>query len=268
MNSSKKPDSEAIAFLAQHPDHAGQIALGQTVDHVCGTWTGLRHAHVQGSVELKREAALGSIELHRGDADVEGDAVGVEPDRGYARDIKIFDLGEDGLPRSRVDAVRGRHIGQGWWRLTDPSRVEVANGHLERVPAPRHAQLGETVDAQVETMHLPANAIATEARAVEEDGFDATPFWVDYHVRLAEPLACILLPALVLFFAVSGPPFPGPAATLLISGVLGVGYILLVAVASSLGRGGTLSPGLAGWGPVGIFTALAAALGLRMLRRL
>jgi LPS export ABC transporter permease LptG/LPS export ABC transporter permease LptF len=196
------------------------------------------------------------------------EAARFDPDRGRARDITIFDLGEDGLPKSRVDASRARHIGQGWWRLTDPTRIEVADGHLERVPAPRHAQLGETVDAEVDTMHLPVNLIAEEAISVESDGFDATPFWVDYHVRLAEPLACIVLPALVLFFAVSGPPFPGPAQTLLVSGIVGVAYILLTAISASLGRGGVVAPAIGAWGPILLLSSLAGFLGFRLWRRL
>jgi lipopolysaccharide export system permease protein len=191
-----------------------------------------------------------------------------DPDRGQAQDLTIFDLGEDGLPLSRTDARAGRHIGQGWWRLTDPSRVELNNGRVSRVPAPRHAQLGDTVEASIDTMHLSVNAIAAEARAVEEEGFDATPFWLDYHARLAEPFACLVLPALVLFFAVGGPPFPGPAQTLLMSGIVGVSYILLVAVAKSLGRGGALAPVLGAWGPISIFGVIAIVLFTRVWRRL
>lgn len=196
------------------------------------------------------------------------EATRFDPDRGWARGITIFELGEDGLPKSRVDATRARHIGQGWWRLTDPTRIEVAEGQLVRVPAPRHAQLGDTVYAEVDTMHLPVNQIAEEARSVEADGFDATPFWVDYHVRLAEPLSCIVLPALVLFFAVSGPPFPGPAQTLLVSGIVGVTYILLMAVSSSLGRGGVVLPAIGAWGPIFLLSLLAGFFGFRLWRRL
>ncbi|MGI9591411.1 MAG: LptF/LptG family permease, partial [Myxococcota bacterium] len=98
-------------------------------------------------------------------------------------------------------------------------------------------------------------------------GFDATPFWVDYHARLANPFACIVLPALALFFAVGGPPHPSPAQTLLVSGVLAVGYILLTAVSSSLGRGGVLAPVLSGWVPVGFFGTLALAQGARLWQR-
>jgi lipopolysaccharide export LptBFGC system permease protein LptF len=196
------------------------------------------------------------------------EAARFDPDRGWARDITIFDLGEDGMPKSRVDAPLARHIGQGWWRLTDPTRIEIVGGRLEWVPAPRHAQLGEAAEAEVDTMHLPVNQIAEEARSVEADGFDATPFWVDYYVRLAEPFACIVLPALVLFFAVSGPPFPGPAQTLLVSGIVGVTYILLVAIFASLGRGGMVPPAIGAWSPILLLSLVAGFLGLRLWRRL
>ncbi|MDJ0851520.1 MAG: LptF/LptG family permease [Myxococcota bacterium] len=191
-----------------------------------------------------------------------------DPDLGQARGITIFDLGDDGLPTSRTDAVTGRHIGHGWWRLTTPTRVEVEPGRLLRVPAPRHAQLGDTVQAEVDTMHLSAREIAHEVAAVEADGFDATPFRVDFHVRLAEPFACLVLPALVLLFAVGGPPFPTPAQTLLVSAVVGVSYVLLVAVSSSLGRGGVVPPIVSAWAPIASFALLTTAMACRLARRL
>jgi LPS export ABC transporter permease LptF/LPS export ABC transporter permease LptG len=196
------------------------------------------------------------------------EAARFDPDLGQAREVTIYGLGADGLPLSRTDAGRGRHIGQGWWRLSSPTRLEVTNGHLERVPAPRHAHLGDTVSAEVDTMHLAVHEIGVQAREIEADGFDATPFWVDYHVRLAEPISCILLPAVVLIYAVTGPPFPGPASTLLVSGIIGVSYILLVALSSSLGRGGVLPPGVSAWGPVVVFAVVAGWFGARLWRRL
>jgi len=187
-----------------------------------------------------------------------------DPDRGQARDLTIYDLGSDGLPTARTDAVSARHIGDGWWRLTAPTRVEIGEGGLATATPPRHVHLGDTIEARVDTMHLPIHRIAEEARSLERDNMDATPFWVDYYVRLAEPLSLIVLPATVLFFAVAGPPFPGPVQTLLLSGVIGVSYILLGAVSSSLGRGGVLSPMLSAWGPVVLFSLVAAAFAFRI----
>jgi LPS export ABC transporter permease LptF/LPS export ABC transporter permease LptG len=191
-----------------------------------------------------------------------------DPDRGLARELTIYDLGPDGLPVARTDAVSARHIGEGWWRLRNPTRVEVHDGRLDLVDPPRHVQLGDTVEAKVDTMHLPVNQIAEEARSLERDDIDATPFWVDYYVRLAEPFSLIVLPAAVLFFAVGGPPFPGPAQTLLLSGVIGVAYIMIGAIASSMGRGGTLDPVLSAWGPVFLFAVLAGFFAFRIRTRI
>ena len=120
--------------------------------------------------------------------------------------------------------------------------MEIREGEVHEAPAHTYANLGEVLPADLDTMHLSIGALAKEIQVVEADGYDATPLRVDYHVKLADILACVLLPASVLFFAIGGPPFPGPAQTLLVSGIVGVAYILLMAVSSSLGRGGVVPP--------------------------
>ncbi|MBW2267756.1 MAG: LptF/LptG family permease [Deltaproteobacteria bacterium] len=191
-----------------------------------------------------------------------------DTDLGHVRDVTLYELGEHGMPTARTDAARGRHIGDGWWRFIDPTRVELNGAGAKVVDAPLHQQLGEIVAAEVDTMHLPVHRIAEEARAIEADGFPATEFWVDYQVRLAEPFACVVLPVLMLLFAVAGPPFPGPAQTLLVSGIVGVAYILLGAVSSSLGRGDVISPVAAAWGPVALASLATAFYAARVWRRL
>jgi lipopolysaccharide export system permease protein len=117
-------------------------------------------------------------------------------------------------------------------------------------------------------MHLSVAGLAREIEDVEASGYDATTFRVDFHSKLAEALSCVVLPAVMLFFAVGGPPFPGPAQTLLVGGILGVGYILLTGVAASLGYGGALPPAVAGWAPALLFSGLAGFFGVRLWRRL
>jgi lipopolysaccharide export system permease protein len=146
-------------------------------------------------------------------------------------------------------------------------RIEIDGANARRVESRRFAQLGETLSAKVDTMHLSVAELAEEIREVEAGGYDATTFRVDYHAKLADPFACVVLPAVVLFFAVTGPPFPGPAQTLLVSGIVGVVYILFSGVAASLGYGGALPPAAAGWGPVLLFGAIASLFGVRLWRR-
>ena len=191
-----------------------------------------------------------------------------DPEAGQAQGIALFELGKGGLPTSRTDAVHARHIGQGWWRLTAPSRLEVGPDRIDRVVPSRHALLGDTAEAGVDTAHLSVRELSQEIAAVEADGFDAAKFRVEFHKRLAEPWACLVLPALVLFFAAGGPPFATPAQTLLVSAVIGIVYMLSVAVGVSLGSGGALPPLVGAWAPIGVFSLLTAAAGVRLLRRL
>jgi lipopolysaccharide export system permease protein len=190
--------------------------------------------------------------------------------RGVASEIAIYELGEDGLPVSRTDARAARLVNEqtGLWKLDDPARIEVAGDTVRRVPPPKYAQLGESLPAEIDTMHLSVAGLGRLIEEVELDGVDATELRVDYHAKLAEPLACLVLPAAILFFAVGGPPFPGPAQTLLVSAVLGVSYILLNGVAASIGYGRTLPPGPAAWAPTLLYASLAGFFGLRLWRRM
>ena len=64
-------DGAGVALLAERLDDVGEIALGRRRDHIGGGRAGVAHAHVERTVEPEREAALGLVELHRGDAEIE-----------------------------------------------------------------------------------------------------------------------------------------------------------------------------------------------------
>ncbi|MCH2169582.1 LptF/LptG family permease [Myxococcota bacterium] len=191
-----------------------------------------------------------------------------DPEDGEADLVTVYELGEDGLPISRTDAQSARHIGHGEWRLHDPARVELFGGSPRVVPAPEYLRLGEALPAEVDTMHYSAGELRVEAEAVESAGYDASVLRTDYHVKLAGVLACIVLPAVVMFYAVGGPPFPGPAQTLMASGIIGVGYILLTGVGASLGHGRAIPPVAGGWGPLAVLGLIGGYFGHRLWRRL
>jgi len=187
----------------------------------------------------------------------------LDSDLGTARGITYYDLGSDDLPRARVDARSGRYVGRGVWRLEDPVRVELVDHVLRRVAAQPFAELGDDVPAEVDTRELSVGELRSEIRAVEESGYDATPYRVDFYAKLTTPLACFVLPALALFFALRGPPYPNPAYTLLFSVTVAVGYVLATGVSRSLGYGGALPPIVAGAGPTILLFVLSILLGRR-----
>lgn len=166
-----------------------------------------------------------------------------------AQDISIFELDENGLPTSRTDASKARHIGDGLWKLVNPIRLLILNTSFELAPTGSYIQLGTEPKVQVDTMHLNARQLSQTIDDTEAGGYDASAYRVALHMKLAAPLMCLLLPAVVLFFALGGPPFPSPALTIFVSCGIGIGSILLSDVFSSFGYGGFVPTSLAGWGP-------------------
>ena len=225
----------------------------------------LKRTEIKGDVTAQRERSQAGAWYRSGKQVLE--AVRVDADLGEAEGLKIYQLGDDGLPISREDATSARHVGRGVWRLVDPVRIEIEGDRARRATPRRFAELGQTLSAEVDTKNLSVAELGREIQEVEQGGYDATAFRVDYYAKLAEPFACMVLPAVVLLFAVAGPPFPGPAQTLLVSGIVGVVYILFSGVSRSLGYGGAVPPALGGWGPVLLFGNVAALLGLRLWRR-
>jgi hypothetical protein len=71
-------DTGGVAFVAQRPQDAGQLALAGLVDQVGGP-QGPRgvHPHVERALAPEAEAALGAIELRRAHAQVEQGAAGL-----------------------------------------------------------------------------------------------------------------------------------------------------------------------------------------------
>jgi lipopolysaccharide export LptBFGC system permease protein LptF len=194
----------------------------------------------------------------------------LDTDRGLARGhLTVYDLDENGLPVGRLDARSGFHQGQGRWRVYDARRIELNEAGIPKVgKVPKYLQLGATLQADIDTRHLSVGQLASQIAEARADGMDATELEIERYSRLAQPLACFVLPVAALFYAVTGPPFPGPAPTLFASAILGVSYILMTGVAASFGHGRTLSPFLAAWAPTLIYTAITAVLGVRVWRRL
>jgi len=182
----------------------------------------------------------------------------LDPSLGTADEIVVYQLVSHGLPSNRIDARSARYVGGGRWRLRDATGVEMnEDGHMTPMTPSRYIELGEQPSGERDLMHLSVAQIWSLLREFSSSGDSTTAFEVDLHLKLATPLACLLLPALVMIFAVSGPPFPSPALTLVLAGAIAVGYTLSAGAFASFGRGGVLPPWAGGWGPsLFVITAL------------
>lgn len=184
----------------------------------------------------------------------------VDSQLGEAQEISIYDLDTTGLPVRRIYAQAAHHIGNGVWELVAPIETEISTEGLRTIPASPRIQLGDAPKETFASTHFNVWELAEKIREVDASGYDSTSYRVDWHVKLAASFACVLLPVVALFFALGGPPFPSTSLTLLASGVLGVGHVLVTGVSTALGYGGSLPPIIAGWAPMLILMSLACVL--------
>lgn len=186
---------------------------------------------------------------------------------GTADKIVVYQLLSNGLPESRIDARSARYSGDGQWLLRDATGVEMdQSGLLSSMIPPRSVELGEQPSDELDLMHISAGELWSLVRELGSSGHSTTAFEVDLHLKLATPLACLLLPALLMIFAVTGPPFPSSGLTLVLAGGLAVTYTLAAGSFASFGRGGAVPPWVGGWGPS--LVVLVLLIGLVLRRRI
>ena len=171
----------------------------------------LKRTEIKGSYYKEQEERQKAAVWYRSGRRVL-EAARFDPSAGTAENLSIYELGEDRLPISRTDAASARHVGQGWWLLESPTRIVVSEDRVRDLEAPRYVDLGETLPAEVDTMHLSLAEVGQLIDETEADGVDTTSLRVDFHVKFAQSFACIVLPAVVLFFRRHGTAVSGAGA--------------------------------------------------------
>ncbi len=180
---------------------------------------------------------------------------------GRIPDLVVYEVGPSGLPSARIHAREARHVGGGEWELVGAEAVLISERGLQRVEPPGRYALGEARRAEIDPMHHSAHSLAVEIHAAQASGYPALPLRIEWHRKLAGPVACLLLPAIALLVAVRSRRPPSAARNLVLCAVIGVSYLLAGDVAASLGQGGQLSPAAAGWtAPLLAATGLFALL--------
>ena len=180
---------------------------------------------------------------------------------GMARDLTLYELGRTGLPEQRLDVRVARYLGHNAWSLTEAKQTLISRAGLIDVEVADTRQIPEIESSLSDPAHLDIAQLRKHVLEAKTGGYDATAFEVDYQVRLAQPLQCLLLPWLGLLVAL-GVRKPAPSVLYAIG--IGVGFILVTGVSIAFGYGNTLPPIVAGWLPSGV---VAFAVGILQLRR-
>lgn len=227
----------------------------------------LKNTEIKGRMQASRATGKGNereVPVWFGSGNRHFEASLLDPQQGTAFGLTVYELGDDGLPVRRIEIGQARQFSHGRWRVEDALDLEISKDGIVTKPADPVVSLGEAVPAEIDTMHFSVRALRDEIEQVRAGGWDATQLSVDLHVKIAAPLACFVLSALVLFFCVSGPPYPSTGVSLMVSGGIAVAWVLLTGVSASLGYGGALPAWVAGWAPTAVFAAAAGVMGWRL----
>ncbi len=188
----------------------------------------------------------------------------LNPILGWAERLSVYEISATGLPETIIDARRAIRVGDsGFWRLQNAIQYTLSTFGGGEQPAPVRIDLGDD-ESSTDTMHLGTRELAALIEEAEADGFETTPFLVDFHVRLANPWACLVLPGVLLFLALAvRSVLRSPALVMLSAVALAVVYILLTDTGAALGYGGAVPPVVGGWGATGLLAFVALALASR-----
>jgi lipopolysaccharide export system permease protein len=169
----------------------------------------------------------------------------------------------------RIDAARATWE-EGQWVFYDVVERTFRSGELVEITRAdrKNIDLAETPEdfevLRTETDEMPLRKLRRYIRKIESEGYDSTPYRVDFHVKISFPVLNIITAFLGIPFALRLPRIGGLAAAAGMSLVLGFTFWVLFAVTVSIGQTGLLPPLVAAWAANILFAALGIYLLLRV----
>lgn len=150
------------------------------------------------------------------------------------------------------------------WKPSDVREVRFArDGSLESSQlADREFTIDETPEdftaVHREAEDLSYRSLAREIRDLRRKGIDTTEARVDLWLKLAVPFISVVMALVAIPLSSRYSRGSGVAASVGLALVVGFSYWVVLALTTSLGKGGVLPPPLAAWSANIIFTAIGA----------
>jgi lipopolysaccharide export system permease protein len=164
----------------------------------------------------------------------------------------------------RIDAHKGIYR-DGEWILRDClEQIRLKDGtHQVTYPSELTLKIDlapenlKTVVKKSEEMSF--SELSTYIQRVEDEGYDATPYKVDWQAKVAFPLVCLVMAIVGTAIGLRKKRGEGIAASIAYGTGVAFCYWVVHSFCISLGRAGTLSPILAAWLTNILFISIALA---------
>ncbi|MGD8294371.1 MAG: LPS export ABC transporter permease LptG [Desulfobacterales bacterium] len=153
----------------------------------------------------------------------------------------------------RVDAAKGK-FKQGQWVLYD-AMEQVLNNKSGSYDVTFQSEMVENLDFLPEDLKRVAKKseemsfqeLYRYVQDIESEGYDATPYWVDYHSKFALPVVCLILCIIATGITLRTNAGHGLSITIIYGITVVFLYWISQSFCLSLGHGGVLSPIIAAW---------------------
>jgi lipopolysaccharide export system permease protein len=187
--------------------------------------------------------------------------------RAFDVSLNFFDAGFN-ITR-RIDAREGEYIEEHWVfkdvmdQVRHPEDGSFAVQHLDQLSLPLDFDPMDLKAVAKESDEMGLLELSDYIQAANSDGYDATPYRVDWHAKMAYPLVCIILS--VIAVAIAGRGRRGENLPIVVVTGIGLAFCFWVlhGFSLSLGYAGMLPPFVAAWLPNVMYFFTAAILLLR-----
>jgi lipopolysaccharide export system permease protein len=180
--------------------------------------------------------------------------------------VSIYIFGENFQLIRRVDAQRGEFRQEGWVltgimdQRLDQTGKDFVVTFVDELAEPLDFSIDDLKRMAKKSGEMNFGALHEYIRKIEAEGYDAAPYRVDLHGKIAWPLVCVIMCILATAIAVRRNLREGAAIGI----AFGVGsafmYWVTMSFCISLGYGGILPPFLAAWTANFIFICIGGIL--------
>jgi lipopolysaccharide export system permease protein len=186
----------------------------------------------------------------------------VVPRRRQLIGLTIYQLGPDFRPARVIRAESATWTGSGW-ELQHPRTLQFdTDPSREVVGTPDGFTLPETLDdfrvVSVEAEEFSYRMLRDQIASLQTKGVDASESWVDLHLKVALPVASLVLMLVAVPLAARGTRVSSLPAAVALGFVIGFSYFIVLAFTRALGQTGALPPLLAAWTSNLLFVLIGA----------
>jgi lipopolysaccharide export system permease protein len=184
----------------------------------------------------------------------------VAPHREKLIGLTIYQLGSDFRPTRVIHAATASWNGEGW-DFEGSRTLEFGGEGARELPGlPEGFTLPETLDdfsvVSVEPEEFSYGMLRDQIANLQSKGVDASESWVDLHLKIALPIASLVLMLVAVPLAARGTRVSSLPAAVGLGFVIGFSYFIVLAFARALGQSGALPPLLAAWVSNAIFALI------------